>query len=436
MSPEPDHPLRRIIERHKSGAPIGFPSVCSAHPQVLRAAMLQALEDDSPLLVEATCNQVNQFGGYTGATPDQFLREVRMLAAETGLPPERMILGGDHLGPSPWRGEAPETAMAKARDLVRGFVEAGFTKIHLDASMSCAGDPTPLPDEWVAERSAQLCRTAEDAWTSTRPGRTAPVYVIGSEVPTPGGALEELDRPRVTEPDGMELTLLNARRAFRSRGLESAWERVVAIVVQPGVEFGSDDVADYSRPAAARLSKAIDPHDGLVYEAHSTDYQTESALREMVEDHFCILKVGPSLTFALREAVFALAAIERELSAVRPTGSASRIEEMLESEMLREPSHWRDHYIGGESAAAFERRFGFSDRIRYYWPRRAVAEALDRLYSNLSSRPLPLPLISQFLPDQFRKLREGSLAGTPQELARDKVRDVLRVYGRACGWSR
>ena len=52
----------------------------------------------------------------------------------------------------------------------------------------------------------------------------------------------------------------------------------------------------------------------MVYEAHSTDYQTRDALRALVKDHFAILKVGPGLTFAMREALWALDAIDQELT--------------------------------------------------------------------------------------------------------------------------
>ena len=50
------------------------------------------------------------------------------------------MLGGDHLGPYVWRAEPADEAMAKARDLVRDYVAAGYTKIHLDASMRLGGD--------------------------------------------------------------------------------------------------------------------------------------------------------------------------------------------------------------------------------------------------------------------------------------------------------
>ena len=79
------------------------------------------------------------------------------------------------------------------------------------------------------------------------------------------------------------------------------------MVVQPGVEFGSDSVFDYSRSSAAKITGALHRYDRLVLEGHSTDYQTRYALREMVEDGVAILKVGPALTFAVREGLFALA---------------------------------------------------------------------------------------------------------------------------------
>ena len=61
------------------------------------------------------------------------------------------------------------------------------------------------------------------------------------------------------------------------------------------------------------LKKTIEKYDQFVYEAHSTDYQRKETLRQMVKDHFVILKVGPALTFAMREALFSLDFIEKEL---------------------------------------------------------------------------------------------------------------------------
>jgi D-tagatose-1,6-bisphosphate aldolase subunit GatZ/KbaZ len=79
------HWLRDIADRNRRREAVGLFSVCSAHPQVLQAAMRQALASESMLCVESTSNQVNQFGGYTGLTPGQFT-EYALHRTEGGLP--------------------------------------------------------------------------------------------------------------------------------------------------------------------------------------------------------------------------------------------------------------------------------------------------------------------------------------------------------------
>src|SRR5712691_7621129 len=93
--------LRTVVDRNRRREPVGIYSVCSASAWVLEAAMYQALGDETVLCIESTCNQVNQFGGYTGMTPSQFTSYVRSIAGDAGLPEERILLGSDHLGPYP-----------------------------------------------------------------------------------------------------------------------------------------------------------------------------------------------------------------------------------------------------------------------------------------------------------------------------------------------
>ena len=107
-----------LIEAQKKGNPRGIYSICSAHPRVISAAMAQAESDDLPFLIESTVNQVNQFGGYTGMNPAAFRDHVFKVAERVEFPRQRIILGGDHLGPYPWRKEPAEQAMPKACELV------------------------------------------------------------------------------------------------------------------------------------------------------------------------------------------------------------------------------------------------------------------------------------------------------------------------------
>jgi len=412
-----------VVAAQKFGEPRGIASVCSAHPLVLEAALRHGREHRRPVLIEATCNQVNQFGGYTGMRPEDFARQVADLAERVGFPREHLILGGDHLGPLPWAREPAEVAMDKAADLVRAFVRAGFTKIHLDCSMPLGGAAAP-PQEVIAQRIARLAQVAEKAAGGRR---DALRYVIGSEVPPAGGARAEEGPPPVTRPEDAAEAIETTRRAFLALGLEAAWERVIALVVQPGVEFGDEAVYEYDHMAAAPLARFIEGVPGLVYEAHSTDYQPLEALRAMVEDHFAILKVGPALTFALREAVFALADIEATLGLEPLSG----IREALEAAMIANPAHWQGYYRGSPPDQKLARQYSFSDRIRYYWTEPEVQAAFQRLMRNLGDRPIPLGLLSQYLPEEYRKVRRGELRNHPRELLLGKVTGILEMYRRA-----
>ena len=422
------HPLRDVVARHRRGDAVGVTSVCSAHPLVLEAAAVQSRDDRTLLLVEATSNQVDQDGGYTGLVPADFAALVHRIAEAVGLPGEQVLLGGDHLGPNRWRSAGAAEAMDRAEVLVSAYVDAGFTKIHLDCSMVCEGDPSPLPGPLVAERAARLARVAERA-ADQRSHPLEVVYVIGTEVPVPGGAQETIDALTPTSPRDARTTLAEHRSAFTEAGVAPAWERVIALVVQPAVEFDHSRVFDYDPTTTRDLSTVVADHPGLVFEAHSTDYQRPEGLAALVRDHWAVLKVGPGLTFALREAMFSLAAIEDEMV---PGEQRSRLVEVLEQTMLDDPTWWRGYYEGDPEEQRRARRFSYSDRSRYYWPTPEVSAATDQLLLNLERSGIPLPLISQHLPDQYRRVRAGLLEPHPRALALDHVRDVLRDYASAC----
>jgi D-tagatose-1,6-bisphosphate aldolase subunit GatZ/KbaZ len=429
--------LREVLAANRGGRPLGLTSVCSANRFVLETALLHAAGSHGLVCVESTCNQVNQFGGYTGMRAAAFRDEVAGLAAAAGLPGERVLLGGDHLGPYPWRCEPATAAMGNARELVRSCVAAGYTKIHLDASMCCVDDPgaaeAPLSEEIAVTRTAELCAAAETAFARLPAGSPAPLYVIGTEVPVPGGEQSGEAGSAVTRFADVERTLDSTCEAFRSAGLADAWERVIAVVVQPGVEFGDATVTAYDRIAARGLSAFAERRPRLVYEAHSTDYQSAEALRQLVEDHFAILKVGPWLTFAFREAVFALEEIERQMLRGRPGARPSRLRDVLDEVMVRDPEHWSAYYSGSPDEVRLKRAFSYSDRCRYYWPQPEVQEALAGLLRNLSERPIPLVLIDELLPESSAAVRDGRLPADPVALIRHHIQRVLNLYAAACG---
>ncbi|NAW70575.1 tagatose-bisphosphate aldolase subunit KbaZ [Vibrio sp. V27_P1S3P104] len=420
--------LVEIIKQHKEGRPVGIYSVCSAHPLVIEAAIEQAKLDNSVLLIEATSNQVDQFGGYTGMQPNDFCALVERLAESAHFPMSRIVLGGDHLGPNRWQHLDADTAMKFAEDQIVAYVSAGFQKIHLDCSMSCLGDAVPLSDETVAQRAAKLALVAEK--TAGRIfGHSTLVYVIGTEVPVPGGATETLSSVQVTQPQAAINTIETHYSAFVEQGLADIWSRVIGLVVQPGVEFDHQGIIDYCPEKAQALSKVVERYPHLVFEAHSTDYQTAQAYKALVRDHFAILKVGPALTFALREALFSLSCIEEELI---PARHCSGLRQVLEGAMHAEPKYWQGYYEGDSETQRLARSFSFSDRIRYYWPDQKVNDGLAVLLHNLQDHPIPLPLISQYLPIQFQAIREGRLTSDPKAIIVNKIGEVVALYAAAC----
>ncbi|MGA9399184.1 MAG: class II D-tagatose-bisphosphate aldolase, non-catalytic subunit [Anaerolineaceae bacterium] len=415
--------LDQILAAQKADEARGIVSICSAHPWVLKAAMLRHA---GPLLIEATCNQVNQFGGYTGMTPRDFFAYVTGIAKQTGFPVEQLLLGGDHLGPSVWKNEPAASAMEKSKTLVKNYVQAGFTKIHLDTSMRLGDDPEGILDvELIARRAAMLAKYAEETTEDASHLR----YVIGTEVPTPGGAQENKDNVHITTLESACQTIDSTRQAFLHEHLDSAWERVSALVVHPGVEFGDDFVLPYVPHTAAALSKFIESQP-MIYEAHSTDYQTWTALREMVRDHFAILKVGPALTYAFREAIFWLAKVEEDLIS---TDSRSNIVAVLDTVMLERPKHWLAYYHGTEEQTARKRMFSLSDRIRYYWSEPNVQKALNRLLANLSKVDISSALLRNNKAQTVTGIQpQGSFITTEQFISAN-IQNILNSYEWAVG---
>lgn len=429
----------QILADNRAGKGTGIYSICSAQATVLEASMIQAKQDDSILLIESTSNQVDQFGGYTGMRPADFVAYVHGIAAKVGYNKDNILLGGDHLGPNAWQSENAAPAMAKALDLVTEYVKAGYQKIHLDASMFCADDAgdrhQPLADEIVAARAAAMAKVAEATHKEFLSDQPAPVYVIGTEVPIPGGAQEEEETVTPTTKEDALQTIAVTKAAFEAEGLADAWDRVYGVVVQPGVEFGDDQVFHYDSEAAQGLSDAIMQEDRFIYEAHSTDYQSESGLSKLVADHYCILKVGPWLTFGYREALFALAMIEEEV--LGPKGlKTSQLRETIEAVMMDEPKYWQKYYPGTAAEQAFKRKYSFSDRMRYYWPNAKIQAAVKTLISNLKENTISLALLSQYMPNQYNAVSEGIINNDVEEIILNRTQDVIGIYARACNMSK
>ena len=412
--------LRDLILRNRAGEAIGLPCFCTANEHVLLAVLSYAKRTGLPTVIEATCNQVNQYGGYTGMSPADFMEWLSGMAADAGVPMNQLILGGDHLGPNVWKNEPLDVAMEKSRELVKSYVQAGFKKIHIDTSMACGGEPNPTFAQ-IAERAADLCEVAE----KYAPDPSKLFYIIGTEVPTPGGETEEPNTLDVTSVARFHDTIQTHRDAWNTRGLDAAWDRVVSVVTQPGVDFGHTSVYPFLPVKAAPLRDAIIDEVGLTYEAHSTDYQSTNALSDLVKNHFFFLKVGPELTFRFREAIWALAQIEEEII----NDPKSLIRETFEQQMTKDPGYWVNYYNGSDKELRILRTYSYSDRIRYYWTDPEISKSLNLLIANLEQVNLPESIVSQ----AFMGLDFGEVPETPLALIELHIQRCISRYFKAAG---
>lgn len=405
--------LRRIIARNRAGEAAAIASVCTAHPDVLRACLAHAARRGQSLVVEATSNQVNQDGGYTGMRAADFIRFVSDIAESVGMPSDRLVFGGDHLGPQAWRKQPAEAAMAKARVMIADYVKAGFTKIHLDCSEGCAGEPAQLGDDITVARSAELARTC------ARTGDPATLlYVVGTEVPPPGGARtdDHGDIP-ATQPEAARATLDAHVAAFAGIG------EIGGLVVQPGVEFTPMHVHHLPKDRDPGLAQAIAHVPGVCLEAHSTDYQHPDAFPRMARMGFAFQKVGPALTFAWRQAVYALDAARQIAGWGDPI-----VLPAMERLMVEEPGWWQGHYHGDAAALRLMRHVGLADRIRYYWPQPAAQAAVAALMADLAGRDLPDPLLWQVFPGNVLDLAATIPGPRAVALTQAAVQAALMPY--------
>lgn len=423
------HPMQEMMEKRRQGIKCGIPSYCSANELVLETALRRAKLLNQPVLIEATANQVNQYGGYTGMLPKDFYKLVLDMAEKIGVPENQVILAGDHLGPLTWQNLPEAEAMEKSIELVYQYARAGFTKIHLDTSMKVADDAEGLlSTEVIARRGATLYKAAIKGYEELKAEKAdamRPVFVIGSEVPIPGGAQEAEDSLAVTSVAAFKDTVATYKRVWAEEGVADGMNDVIAVVVQPGVEFGDDQVFLYDHDAATELCAALKEFPEVCFEGHSTDYQSKECLKAMVEDGIAILKVGPALTYGLREALFSLSLMENELV---PAEERSNFIDVLEKVMLENPGNWQKHYHGDDKQLHLARKYSFSDRARYYIGLPEVTDAMNKLFANLNAHKIPLNMLHQYMPLTYAKVRDGVLPLDARELAMDGVTNFMLDY--------
>ena len=428
------HPVKEILDKRKNGISSGIVSYCTANSIVIETILEYYMDFNEYVLIECTANQVNQFGGYTGMTPSEFRDFVFDIAEKVGFHKDKLILGADHFGPLTWADKDENEAMENAKELVRLAVLAGYTKIHLDTSMFLANDDISkrLSDETIARRGVELYKVCEKAFIERLdefPDSIHPIYVIGSEVPIPGGEYDKKSILEVTSPQDFESTVNMYDKIFKEYGIENAWDNIIAVVVQPGVEFSNNDIHNYNRNDSKELCEKLKDYPNLVFEGHSTDFQFKEKLKEMVEDGIAILKVGPAVTYALREGLFSLSLLEKEL--IKCEHERANFIENLEKVMLDNPKDWEEYYHGNDLEKELQRKYSFSDRSRYYLSLNKINQNINKLFKNIDSCDMPLGIIKQYCPNTYLKIRLKQTKYNARDIVKSEIYDVIDNYNYA-----
>ena len=58
------------------------------------------------------------------------------------------------------------------------------------------------------------------------------------------------------------------------------------------------------------------------------------------------------------------------------------------------------------------------------------------MVSNLKQNPVPLSLLSQYLPNQYHAVSEEYIANEVEAIIIDRIQDIVRIYARACKMSK
>ena len=133
--------------------------------------------------------------------------------------------------------------------------------------------------------------------------------------------------------------------------------------------------------------------------------------------------------------MFALETLEGEWLTNRKGVVLSGLRKVVDQAMQANPEPWQLYYRNNETKKDFLRKYGFSDRIRYYWHIPRVSRALTILIKNLTKNPIPLALLSQYMPVQYQVVREGFLENNPIDLIHHKVMEITKFYSHACSFS-
>ena len=369
-----------VLRGLRGGARLGDPAptvlaICPNSEAVVKAAVRAAKEAEAPLFFAATLNQVDRDGGYTGWTPEQFVRLTRGLIAEIGYQGP-VVVGLDHGGP--WLKDVQTRerwplarAMEGVKQSLAACLEAGYDLLHIDPTVDRTLPPDQaMPIEIVVSRTVELMAATE----SHRRQRGLPraSYEVGTE--EVHGGLADLSVFRCF--------LEGLKSGLVAEGLGDTWPCFVVGKV------GTDLHTTEFDPQVARELAEVAASYGLAVKGHYTD--SVSNPEAYPEAGMGGANVGPEFTEAEHGALEQLARREETLIAqgkvAQPSGMMTALRDAVVAsgrwEKWRQPE---ETGLGFDQLSAERQGWLVRTGCRYIWSAPEVVSARKRLYANLDA---------------------------------------------------
>ena len=343
----------------------GLPSFCTSNFDVLKIIIKFSKIHQLPVLIESTSNQVNQFGGYTGLTPATFKKKIEYIRKKEKLNKNYLLLGGDHLGPLPWKNLTEDRAMKNAGILIKKYVEAGFDKIHIDTAILCSGQKSLTRSKIISRCDALIKKINSNNLVNK-------ILVVGTEVPFAGGG--DHVKTSITKLENIKKEYQMYRMIFKT--FKSLYRKTFGLVIDPGISYGNENITK-SKFKNFNIKTKFSKKNNFVFEAHSSDYQSLKDLKKLNNLNFKFIKVGPELTFYYLKAALYMEKIESKLFHKK-----SNLKKIISIRMNKNQKYWKDYY---KKRSEFFKFNSYLDRVRYYWSDKKVNNAKKMLFKNIDT---------------------------------------------------
>ena len=394
-----------------------LPSFCTSNFEVLNSIMYFCHINKLPCLIECTSNQVNQFGGYTKITPKKFIKKISNIRKKIKFKKNKLFLGGDHLGPLPWKNLKTKIALKNSIKLIDSYLKQDFCKIHIDTSIKCK-DEEKINSNIIFDRTLKILKNDK-----IKKGIKNRFIVIGTEVPLSGSG----DNKRIIKTSNKQIEdeVLKFKKILKQIKSQS---KIFALVIEPGMKYMHSKITS---PDFKNFldKKKFSKKNNFVFEAHSTDYQPLRILKKLTKNNFKFLKVGPELTYNYSRSLFFMQNLEEKFSFKKK----SDMKNIILTTMKKNKKYWKAYYLGGRSNLLLNSKL---DRMRYYLNLKPIVNSINILKENVNNieKKKIIKLLGSNFEKDFLKLSKTNLTNF-DILKLIFISQSLKKYFLACGFS-